>query len=106
MRALNGRWPVYNKPPDQVVTMVLYMCFDKFLLAVESRDLSQADKIIIRVPSFSIVQNLNFQMIKFSVLPKKNYLALGNFGKSDIKVTSFLVTVSDILVNFICKIEK
>ena len=31
---------------------VLYMSFDRFLLAVESRDLSQADKIIIRVSSF------------------------------------------------------
>ena len=31
---------------------VLYMSFDKFLLAVESRDLSQADKSIIRVSSF------------------------------------------------------
>ena len=31
---------------------VLYMSFDKFLLAVESRDLSQADKRIIRVSSF------------------------------------------------------
>ena len=31
---------------------VLYMSFDKFLLAVESRDLSQADKGIIRVSSF------------------------------------------------------
>ena len=30
----------------------LYMSFDKFLLAVESRDLSQADKSIIRVSSF------------------------------------------------------
>ena len=26
---------------------VLYMCFDRFLLAVKSRDLSQADKSII-----------------------------------------------------------
>ena len=26
------------------IAMVLYMSFDKFLLAVESRDLSQADK--------------------------------------------------------------
>ena len=39
---------------------VLYMSFDRFLLAVESRDLSQADKIIIRVSSFSILQNFNF----------------------------------------------
>ena len=30
----------------------LYMSFDRFLLAVESRDLSQADKSIIRVSSF------------------------------------------------------
>ena len=28
------------------------MSFDKFLLAVESRDPSQADKIVIRVSSF------------------------------------------------------
>ena len=28
------------------------MAFDRFLLAVESRDLFQADKSIIRVPSF------------------------------------------------------
>jgi hypothetical protein len=33
-------------------TMVLYMSFDKFFLAVESRELSQADKSIIRVSSF------------------------------------------------------
>ena len=32
---------------------VLYMSFDKFLLAVESHDLSQADKNNIRVSSFS-----------------------------------------------------
>ena len=32
--------------------MVLYMSFDKFLLAVESRDLSQTDMNIIRVSSF------------------------------------------------------
>ena len=31
---------------------VLYMSFDKFLLAVESRNLSQADKGIIKVSSF------------------------------------------------------
>ena len=31
---------------------VLYMSFDRFLLAVESRDLSQADKSIIWVSSF------------------------------------------------------
>jgi hypothetical protein len=31
---------------------VLYMSLDKFILAVESRDLSQADKSIIRESSF------------------------------------------------------
>ena len=36
----------------QSVAKVLYMWFDRFLLAVESRDLSQADKSIIRVSSF------------------------------------------------------
>ena len=51
--------------------LVLYMSFDKFLLAVESRDLSQADKNIIRVSSFSILQNFDFWMIKFTVIPKK-----------------------------------
>ena len=35
-----------------LATKDLYMSFDKFLLAVESRDLSQADKSIIRVLSF------------------------------------------------------
>ena len=43
-----------------VETRVLYMSFDRFLLAVESRDRSQADKSIIRVSSFSILQNFNF----------------------------------------------
>ena len=36
----------------QKLIMVLNMSFDKFLLAVESCDLSQADKSIIRVSSF------------------------------------------------------
>ena len=35
-----------------MVTKVLYMSFDRFLLAVESRDLSQADKILIRMSFF------------------------------------------------------
>ena len=39
--------------------LAFYMSFDRFLLAVESRDLSQADKNIIRVSSFSILQNFN-----------------------------------------------
>ena len=37
---------------EEVMGPLLYMSFDKFLLAVESRDLSQADKSIIRVSSF------------------------------------------------------
>ena len=49
----------------------LYMSFDMFLLAVESCDLSQADKSIIRISSFSILQNFNFWMTKFTVIPKK-----------------------------------
>ena len=40
------------------VSMVLYMSFDKFLLAVESRDLSQADNSIIRVPSLTKLSDL------------------------------------------------
>ena len=37
-----------------------YMSFEKFLFAVESHDLSQADKSIIRMSSFPILQNFNF----------------------------------------------
>ena len=49
------------------VTMVLYMSFDRFLLTVESRDLSQADKSIIRVSSFP-------KLFYFSILlPNLNY---------------------------------
>ena len=40
-------WPI-----KFVYSEVLYMLFDRFLLAVESCDLSQADKICIRVSSF------------------------------------------------------
>ena len=40
------------------------MSFDRFLLAVESRDQSQADKSIIRLSSFSILQNFNFSILK------------------------------------------
>ena len=35
------------------------MSFDRFLWAVESRNLSQDDKSIIRVSSFSILQKMN-----------------------------------------------
>ena len=51
---------------------VLYMSFDRFLLAVDSRDLSQADKSIIRVSSFP---SFNFWMINYSYT-QKSYLAL------------------------------
>ena len=66
-RGLNKRKDILRR----IVSEVLYMSFDKFLLAVESHDLSQADKSITRVSSFSILQNLNFWMIKFTVIPKK-----------------------------------
>ena len=56
---------------------VLYMSFDKFLLAVESLDLSQADKSIIRVSSFPKLF-LNDEIYSYT---KKNYLALGNLAK-------------------------
>ena len=42
-----------NKMTTGMALKVLNMCFDKFLLAVESRDLSQADKSIIRVSSLT-----------------------------------------------------
>ena len=59
----------------------VYMSFDRFLLTVESRDLSQADKILIRVSFFPKLSDGYFWMIKFAVIPKKSYLALGNFAK-------------------------
>ena len=40
------------RKPLNAANRVLHMCFDRFLLAFESRDLSQADKSIIRVSSF------------------------------------------------------
>ena len=48
------------------------MSFDRFLLAFESRDLSQADKRITRVSSFP---SFNFWMIDYSYT-QKSYLAL------------------------------
>ena len=54
----------------QKETEVLYMSFDRFLLAVESHVLSQADESFIRV-SFSILQNFNFCIMKFTIIPKK-----------------------------------
>ena len=53
-------------------TRLLHMCFERFLLAFESRDLSQADKRITRVSSFP---SFNFWMINYSYT-QKSYLAL------------------------------
>ena len=73
--------------------MVLYMSFDKFILAVESRDLSQADKSIIRVSSFPKL----FLNDKINSYTKKNYLALGNLAK---------LMFWSIFFSKICKLEK
>ena len=43
------------------------MSFDKFLLAVESRDLSQADKSIIRVSSFPKLSLNDLQLYKKTI---------------------------------------
>jgi hypothetical protein len=43
---------IFNGTATKGESEALYMSFDKFLLAVESHDLSQADKSIIRVSSF------------------------------------------------------
>ena len=51
---------LYSKFDHLGRVKVLVQTFDRFLLAVESRDLSQADKSIIIVSSFSILQNFNF----------------------------------------------
>ena len=53
------------------------MSFDMFLLAVESRDLSQADKSNIRVFSFPKLCD-GYQNC---LLYPKTYLALGNLAK-------------------------
>ena len=67
-----------------------HMCFDRLILAVESRDLSQADKSVIRVSSFSVLQNFNFWTIKFIVILKQLF-GTWQFG---------------VLVNFIIKKKK
>ena len=68
------------------------MSFDRFILAVEPRDLSQADKSIIRVSSFSILQNFNFGMIKlFGTLAKLMFWSILSFKNlQDEKVNIFL----------------
>ena len=59
------------------------MCFDRFLLDVESRDLSQDDKSVIRVSSFSILHNFNFLTTKLTVILKTTiwHLAIWCFGQ-------------------------
>ena len=52
--------------------LVHYMCFDRFLLAFESRDLSHTDKRITRVSSFP---SFIFWMIDYSFI-QKSYLAI------------------------------
>ena len=61
------------------------MSFDGFLLAVESRALSQADKILIRVFSFPKLSDGYFWMIKFEVIPKKLF-GTWQFGKIGVLV--------------------
>ena len=46
---------------SKMTPKVLYMSFDRFLLVVESRDLSQADKSIIRVSSFQFYKTSIFE---------------------------------------------
>ena len=57
---------------------VLHMCFERFLLAFESRDLSQADKSITRVSSFP---SFKYWMIDY-IYTQNNYLTLGNLAKN------------------------
>ena len=47
-----GIWKKNSLRSKSLAILVHYMCFGRFLLAFESRDLSQADKSIIRVSSF------------------------------------------------------
>ena len=55
------------------------MSFDKFLLAVESRDLSQADKSIIRVSSFpNLSDGLQNFFFKIFVLQSSFFIHLFN----------------------------
>ena len=49
---LNIKIIAWQVKKTRVCTKVLHMCFERFLLAFESRDLSQAEKIIKRVSSF------------------------------------------------------
>ena len=61
---------------------VHYMCFDKFLFWVESRDLSQADKSNTRVSSF-FEWNEWFFFYNFT---KKKLFGTWKFGKIDVLI--------------------
>ena len=65
LNTIQGKYPLFTqnlptiktrqkkrKKKKKVFLLLRYMLFDRFLLAVESRDLSQTDKSIIRVSSF------------------------------------------------------
>ena len=58
------------------------MSFDRFLLAFESRDLSQADKRIIRVSSFP---SFHLSMITY-IYTQKRLFGTWQFGKIDVLV--------------------
>ena len=58
------------------------MSFDKFLFAVESHDLSQADKSIIRVSSLPKL----FLKYKIYSYTKKKLFGTWQFGKIDVLV--------------------
>ena len=58
------------------------MSFDKFLLAVESRDPSQAEKSVIKVSSFPKLF-LNDKIYSYT---KKNLIDTWQFGKIDVLV--------------------
>ena len=58
------------------------MSFDRFLLAVESRDLSQADKSNIRVSSFSN-EWIEWKIYNYT---KKNLFGTWKFGKIDVLI--------------------
>ena len=69
------------------------MSFDKFPLAAEARDLSQADKSIIRVSSFPKLF-LNDKIYSYT----KKLFSTWQFGKIDVLV--------NFIIPKICKIEK
>ena len=67
------------------------MSFDKFILAVQSCDLSQADKTIIRVSSFPTLL-LNDKTYSYT---KKNLFGTWQFGKIDVFVNLSFKNLQD-----------